>query len=92
MSAATLEPVTAANLEQRFMNAGDLIAGSDICVQCGVCLSVCPTYQQTGEEIQSPRGRVMLYRAAAEGLTDNFEVVLDAAYDCMDCRACQTAN
>lgn len=72
------------------MNAGDLIAGSDICVQCGVCLSVCPTYQQTGEEIQSPRGRVMLYRAAAEGLTDNFEVVLDAAYDCMDCRACQT--
>ena len=90
MSAATLEPLTANILENRFMNAGDLIAGSDICVQCGVCLSVCPTYQQTGEEIQSPRGRVMLYRAAAEGLTDNFEVVLDAAYDCMDCRACQT--
>jgi glycolate oxidase iron-sulfur subunit len=70
--------------------ANGLIAGSDICVQCGVCLSACPTYQLTGEEIQSPRGRVMLYRAAAEGLTKDFEVVLEAAYDCLDCRACQT--
>jgi glycolate oxidase iron-sulfur subunit len=32
----------------------------------------------------------MLYRAAAEGLTDRYEVVLEAAYDCLDCRACQT--
>ncbi|MFN3266468.1 MAG: (Fe-S)-binding protein [Deinococcales bacterium] len=70
--------------------ASPLIAGSDICVQCGVCLSACPTYQLTGEEIQSPRGRVMLYRAAAEGLTKDYEVVLEAAYDCLDCRACQT--
>ncbi len=81
----TLEPLTA-----NFFQSEKLIEGSDVCVQCGLCLSVCPTYQQTGEEIQSPRGRVMLYRAAAEGLTNNFEVVLGAAYDCLDCRACQT--
>ncbi|GEM50007.1 (Fe-S)-binding protein [Deinococcus cellulosilyticus] len=67
-----------------------LIEGADVCVQCGLCLSVCPTYQQTGEEIQSPRGRVMLYKAAAQGLTDELDVVLEAAYDCLDCRACQT--
>jgi glycolate oxidase iron-sulfur subunit len=82
---APLEAITA-----DFLFADKLMAGSDICVQCGVCLSVCPTYQQTGEEIQSPRGRVMLYRAAAEGLTHEYEVVLEAAYDCLDCRACQT--
>ena len=32
----------------------------------------------------------MLYRAAAEGLVQDYEVVLEAAYDCLDCRACQT--
>lgn len=67
-----------------------IIDGADICVQCGLCLSVCPTYQETGEEIQSPRGRVMLYKAAAEGQTTDFDVVLGAAYDCLDCQACQT--
>ena len=92
-STPSLEPVslerfTAPHVD--FFQSEKLIEGSDICVQCGVCLSVCPTYQQTGEEIQSPRGRVMLYRAAAEGLTQDFEVVLEAAYDCLDCRACQT--
>lgn len=83
----TLTPIS---FEHLFAGADGLIAGSDICVQCGVCLSACPTYQLTGEEIQSPRGRVMLYRAAAEGLTKDYEVVLEAAYDCLDCRACQT--
>jgi glycolate oxidase iron-sulfur subunit len=87
----TLEHFTQDSSKQaNFLNADELIAGSDICVQCGLCLSVCPTYQHTGEEIQSPRGRVMLYRAAAEGLTKDYEVVLEAAYDCLDCRACQT--
>ncbi len=90
MSHAT--PITIDNFvhDAPFVGADGLMIGSDICVQCGVCLSACPTYQQTGEEIQSPRGRVMLYRAAAEGLTKDFEVVLEAAYDCLDCRACQT--
>ena len=59
-------------------------------MQCGVCLSVCPTYALTGLEVQSPRGRVMLYRAAMEGLTSDDAPVLQAAYDCLDCRACQT--
>ncbi|NJK45051.1 MAG: (Fe-S)-binding protein [Pleurocapsa sp. SU_196_0] len=86
----TLEPPRVPLTLETFTGADGLMAGSDICVQCGVCLSACPTYQLTGEEIQSPRGRVMLYRAAAEGLTKDYEVVLEAAYDCLDCRACQT--
>lgn len=88
--AITVESFVPASPEPAFMWADKLIEGSDICVQCGVCLSACPTYQLTGEEIQSPRGRVMLYRAIAEGLTDDKALVLEAAYDCMDCRACQT--
>ncbi|HEX2863600.1 MAG TPA: (Fe-S)-binding protein, partial [Deinococcales bacterium] len=72
------------------ITAEELLAGTDICVQCGVCLSVCPTYALTGLEVQSPRGRVMLYRAAMEGLTSDDAPVLQAAYDCLDCRACQT--
>ncbi len=70
--------------------AARIAEGADLCVQCGLCLSVCPTYALTGEEIQSPRGRVMLYRAAAVGELMDDQTVLKAAYDCLDCQACQT--
>ena len=37
------------------------------CVHCGFCLEVCPTYQLTGDENNSPRGRLRLWRQEAEG-------------------------
>ncbi len=69
-----------------------LVADAELCVRCGLCTSVCPTYQIFRSEIQGPRGRVLLYADYAQGLVPESEakLVLEAAYDCLDCRACQS--
>jgi len=61
------------------------------CVHCGLCLSACPTYRETGRETSSPRGRVYLMRGVAEGRIPLGEVVAEEAYLCLGCRACETA-
>ena len=37
------------------------------CVHCGFCLAACPTYQELGQEMDTPRGRIVLMKQVLEG-------------------------
>ena len=61
------------------------------CIHCGLCLSQCPTYAEDGLEADSPRGRIYLMRALAEGRVEPKEEVTQHFDSCLGCRACETA-
>ncbi len=61
------------------------------CVQCGLCLSSCPTFRVTGDETMSPRGRIALMRLVQ---LDNLPVepeMVRAFESCVQCRGCEPA-
>ncbi len=60
------------------------------CVHCGFCLPACPTYLELGEEMDSPRGRIVLMKGALEGELAQ-EEVLPHVDRCLGCLACVTA-
>ena len=77
MSGGTLRTIDYAVLQQ--------------CMHCGMCLPTCPTYDQTKQERNSPRGRIALMRAVADGVLDvSHEFAEEMSY-CLGCLACQTA-
>ena len=61
------------------------------CVHCGLCTASCPTYVETGNENDSPRGRIYLMRAVRDGRLDLSHDVRRHLELCLDCRACETA-
>jgi glycolate oxidase iron-sulfur subunit len=67
--------------------ASDLIRS---CVHCGFCLPACPTYRVTGNELDSPRGRIYLIKDLLEhgAASESTRLHLDR---CLTCRACETA-
>jgi glycolate oxidase iron-sulfur subunit len=63
----------------------------DECVHCGFCLPSCPTYQSWGEEMDSPRGRIHLMKAVAEGKEPLTAAAVGHFDRCLGCMACVPA-
>src|SRR5881296_3591176 len=62
----------------------------DACVHCGFCLQACPTFLATGDEADSPRGRIELMRALEAGeLTPDDAAVVVHLDRCLGCRGCE---
>jgi len=81
---AALEPSTPARA------LVDYAASLD-CIHCGLCLSTCPTYQLTGAESSSPRGRIYMMRGVAEGRLDPAAEAYAEELDfCLVCRHCES--
>lgn len=59
------------------------------CIHCGLCLSSCPTYLETGDENDSPRGRIYLMRAIQEGALGVDTPAVRHIDLCLGCRACE---
>ena len=61
------------------------------CVHCGLCTAACPTYVETGNEADSPRGRIYLMRQVIDGVLELDDTVKGHLDLCLNCRACETA-
>jgi glycolate oxidase iron-sulfur subunit len=61
------------------------------CMHCGLCLPTCPTYDATKIERNSPRGRIALMRAIADGKMEATRTFAEEMYFCLGCLACMTA-
>ncbi len=65
-------------------------AGTNRCVRCGLCLPHCPTYLETWRETSSPRGRIRLMAAVADGTLDAHSPGFVAQMqECLGCQACE---
>jgi len=61
------------------------------CMHCGLCLPTCPTYLETGRERHSPRGRISLMRAIADGELGTTRAFAEEMSFCLGCLACTSA-
>lgn len=59
------------------------------CMRCGFCQPACPTFRETGYEAASPRGRIALMKAVADGVMEPDADFVDQMNLCLGCRACE---
>lgn len=62
---------------------------ADQCVQCGLCLPVCPTYALDGNELESPRGRIAIAAALARGQVSASAALREPLDHCLGCLSCE---
>ncbi len=67
-----------------------MVRAVEACVHCGFCLAVCPTYQEFGQEMDSPRGRIVLMKQVLEG-TLAWADAQPHVDRCLGCLACEPA-
>jgi glycolate oxidase iron-sulfur subunit len=61
------------------------------CVHCGFCLPTCPSYAVFEEEMDSPRGRIVLMRVGHEEGAEISPEMITHFDQCLGCMACVTA-
>jgi glycolate oxidase iron-sulfur subunit len=81
---------------ERKESEGNLLTSLDYsvlqqCMHCGMCLPMCPTYDETHRERSSPRGRIRLMRDVADGRLNVSTTFAEEMSYCLGCLACQTA-
>ncbi|MEX2525902.1 MAG: glycolate oxidase subunit GlcF [Gammaproteobacteria bacterium] len=60
------------------------------CVHCGFCLPTCPTYHLSGDELESPRGRIYLIKEMLENEQTPSPEVVKHIDQCLSCLSCMT--
>jgi glycolate oxidase iron-sulfur subunit len=91
MATATERQVEEAGIDLAWLTRKIEYRNFQECVHCGLCTASCPTYVETADENDSPRGRIYLMRAVFDGRLALGPDVRRHLALCLDCRACESA-